>query len=53
MCFGANSTINTSKTGAPMTPGSNDAIVQVDNKREVQVEEQTPGALPKTGTIRP
>ncbi len=36
-----------------MAPGSIDATVQVDKKPEVQVEEQTLGALPGTITVRP
>ena len=36
-----------------MAPDSIDATVQVDKKPEVQVEEQTLGALPATITVRP
>jgi alpha-N-arabinofuranosidase len=36
-----------------MAPDSIDATVQVDKKPEVQVEEQTLGALPATVTVRP
>jgi alpha-N-arabinofuranosidase len=36
-----------------MAPDSIDATVQVDKKPEVQVEEQTLGALPDTITVRP
>jgi len=36
-----------------MAPDSIDATVQVDKKPEVQVEEQTLGALPETITVRP
>ena len=36
-----------------MAPESVDATVQVDKKPEVQVEEQTLGALPETLTVRP
>jgi alpha-L-arabinofuranosidase len=36
-----------------MAPDSIDATVQVDKKPEVQVEEQTLGALPGTVTVRP
>jgi alpha-N-arabinofuranosidase len=36
-----------------MSPDSIDATVQVDKKPEVQVEEQTLGALPETITTRP
>ena len=36
-----------------MAPQSIDATVQVDKKPEVQVEEQTLGALPGTITVRP
>jgi alpha-N-arabinofuranosidase len=36
-----------------MAPDSIDATVQVDKKPEVQVEEQTLGALPGTITVRP
>jgi alpha-L-arabinofuranosidase len=36
-----------------MAPDSIDATVQVDKKPEVQVEEQTLGALPGTLTVRP
>jgi alpha-N-arabinofuranosidase len=36
-----------------MAPDSIDATVQVDRKPEVQVEEQTLGALPSTITVRP
>jgi alpha-N-arabinofuranosidase len=36
-----------------MAPDSIDATVQVDKKPEVQVEEQTLGALPDTITLRP
>jgi alpha-N-arabinofuranosidase len=36
-----------------MAPDSIDATVQVDKKPEVQVEEQTLGALPDTVTVRP
>jgi alpha-N-arabinofuranosidase len=36
-----------------MAPASIDATVQVDKKPEVQVEEQTLGALPDTITVRP
>ena len=36
-----------------MAPDSVDATVQVDKKPEVQVEEQTLGALPDTITVRP
>ena len=36
-----------------MAPGSIDATVQVDKKPQVQVEEQTLGALPNTITVRP
>jgi alpha-N-arabinofuranosidase len=36
-----------------MAPDSIDATVQVDKKPEVQVEEQTLGALPSTITVRP
>jgi alpha-N-arabinofuranosidase len=36
-----------------MAPDSIDATVQVDKKPEVQVEEQTLAALPKTITVRP
>jgi len=36
-----------------MAPDSVDATVQVDKKPEVQVEEQTLGALPGTITVRP
>ena len=36
-----------------MAPASIDATVQVDKKPEVQVEEQTLGALPNTVVVRP
>jgi len=36
-----------------MAPDSIDATVQVDKKPEVQVEDQTLGALPNTITVRP
>jgi alpha-N-arabinofuranosidase len=36
-----------------MAPDSVDATVSVDKKPEVQVEEQTLGALPETITVRP
>ncbi|MGD1105660.1 MAG: hypothetical protein ABR865_01365 [Terracidiphilus sp.] len=36
-----------------MAPNSIDATVQVDKKPEVQVEEQTLGALPDIITVRP
>jgi alpha-N-arabinofuranosidase len=36
-----------------MAPDSIDATVQVDKKPDVQVEEQTLGALPSTITVRP
>jgi alpha-L-arabinofuranosidase len=36
-----------------MAPDSIDATVSVDKKPEVQVEEQTLGALPETITVRP
>jgi alpha-N-arabinofuranosidase len=36
-----------------MAPDSIDAMVQVGKKPEVQVEEQTLGALPGTITVRP
>ena len=36
-----------------MAPDSIDATVQVDNKPEVQLEEQTLGAFPATITVRP
>ena len=36
-----------------MAPDSIDAIVQVDKKPEVQVEEQRLGPLPDTLTVRP
>ena len=36
-----------------MAPDSLDATVQVDKKPEVQVEEQSLGALPETITVRP
>jgi alpha-N-arabinofuranosidase len=36
-----------------MAPASIDATVQIDKKPEVQVEEQTLGALPDTITVRP
>ena len=36
-----------------MAPDSVDATVQVDKKPEVQVEEQTLGALPGTITVLP
>jgi len=36
-----------------IAPDSIDATVQVDKKPEVQVEEQTLGALPDTITVRP
>ena len=36
-----------------MAPDSVDATVSVDNKPEVQFEEQTLGALPETITVRP
>ena len=36
-----------------MAPASIDATVQVDKKPEVQVEEQSLGALPGTVVVRP
>jgi alpha-N-arabinofuranosidase len=36
-----------------MAPATIDATVQVDKKPEVQVEEQTLGALPETIAVRP
>jgi len=50
--------INGSKLGSAgklwrMAPDSIDATVQVDKKPEVQVEEQTLGALPDTIAVRP
>jgi alpha-N-arabinofuranosidase len=36
-----------------MAPDSIDATVSVDKNPEVQVEEQTLGALPETVTVRP
>lgn len=36
-----------------MAPDSIDAMVQVDKKSELQVEEQLLGALPDTITVRP
>ena len=50
--------INGSKLGDAgklwrMAPDSIDARVQVDKKPEVQIEEQTLGALPETVTVRP
>ena len=36
-----------------MAPDSIDAMVQVDKKPELQVEEQSLGALPDAITVRP